>query len=167
MFVSSSTGSVQESLYNHFKEAIPIKPSAKFLQKIAVSIAFYFIYYYAPQSWIWGWVRQLRGPSPPPSLTVMNYGFFYITSILLKFVCIPLSVMSFLSGALPSLEEFWILLGTQHTRLSSATFIIFFATQMPATQINPAFLDVMFIQGNHLSIFLLSLTLLIWGMVLH
>ena len=66
MFVSSSTGSAQESLYNHFKEAIPIKPSAKFLQKIAVSIAFYFIYYYAPQSWIWGWVRQLRGPSPPP-----------------------------------------------------------------------------------------------------
>ena len=60
---------------------------------------------------------------PPPSLTVMNYGFFYITSILLKFVCVPLSVMSFLSGALPSLEEFWILLGTQHTRLSSATFI--------------------------------------------
>ena len=78
MFVSSSTGSVQESLYNHFKEAIPIKPPAKFLQKIAVSIAFYFIYYYAPQSWIWGWVRQLRGPfpPPPPSLTVMNYGFF-------------------------------------------------------------------------------------------
>ena len=42
MFVSSSTGSVQESLYNHFKEAIPIKPSAEFLQKIAVSIAFIF-----------------------------------------------------------------------------------------------------------------------------
>ena len=44
MFVSSSTGSVQESLYNHFKEAIPIKPSAEFLQKIVVSIAFYFQY---------------------------------------------------------------------------------------------------------------------------
>ena len=42
MFVSSSTGSVQESLYNHFKEAIPIKPLAEFLQKIVVSIAFYF-----------------------------------------------------------------------------------------------------------------------------
>ena len=42
MFVSSSTGSVQEGLYNHFKETIPIKPSAEFLQKIAVSIAFYF-----------------------------------------------------------------------------------------------------------------------------
>ena len=168
MFVSSSTGSAQESLYNHFKEAIPIKPSAKFLQKIAVSIAFYFIYYYAPQSWIWGWVRQLRSPSPPlPFPHCDELRLFYITSILLKFVCVPLSVMSFLSGALPSLEEFWILLGTQHTRLSSATFITFFATQMPATQINPAFLDVMFIQGNHLSIFLLSLTLLIWGMVLH
>ena len=167
MFVSSSTGSVQESLYNHFKEAIPIKPSAKFLQKIAVSIAFYFIYYYAPQSWIWGWVRQLRSPSPPPFPHCDELRLFYITSILLKFVCVPLSVMSFLSGALPSLEEFWILLGTQHTRLSSATFITFFATQMPATQINPTFLDVMFIQGNHLSIFLLSLTLLIWGMVLH
>ena len=106
-------------------------------------------------------------PPPPPSLTVMTYGFFFITSILLKFVCVPLSVTSFLSGALPSLEEFWILLGTQHTRLSSANFITFFATQMPATQINPAFLDVMFIRGNHLSIFLLSRTLLIWGMVLH
>ena len=164
MFVSSSTGSVQESLYNHFKEAIPIKPPAKFLQKIAVSITFYFIYYYAPQSRIWGWVRQLRGPSPPlPHCDELRP--FYITSILL--VCVPLSVTSFLSGALPSLKEFWILLGTQHTRLSSANFITFFTTQMPATQINPAFLDVMFIRGNHLSIFLLSRTLLIWGMVLH
>ena len=164
MFVSSSTGSVQESLYKHFKEAIPIKPSAKFLQKIAVSIAFYFIYYYAPQSWIWGWVRQLRA-LPPPLPHGDDLRLFYITSILL--VCVPLSVTSFLSGALPSLEEFWILLGTQHTRSSSANFITFFATQMPATQINPAFLDVMFIRGNHLSIFLLSRTLFIWGMVLH
>ena len=39
---SFSPGSVLESLYNHFKEAIPIKPLAEFLQKIAVSIAFYF-----------------------------------------------------------------------------------------------------------------------------
>ena len=123
MFVSSSTGSVQESLYNHFKEATPIKPPAKFSQKIAVSIAFYFIYYYAPQSWIWGWVRQLRGPSLPHC---DDLGLFYITRILLKFVCAPLSVTSFLSGALPSLEEFWILLGTQHTRSSSANFITFF-----------------------------------------
>ena len=160
MFVSSSTGSVQESLYNHFKEAIPIKPPAKFLQKIAVSIAFYFIYYYAPQSWIWGWVRQLRGPSLPHC---DDLRLFYITRILLKFVCAPLSVTSFLSGALPSLEEFWILLGNLHTRLSSANFITFFTTQMPATQINPAFLDVMFIRGNHLSIFLLSLACLFGG----
>ena len=104
-------------------------------------------------------------PFPPPLPHCDELRPFYITSILL--VCVPLSVTSFLSGALPSLKEFWILLGTQHTRLSSANFITFFTTQMPATQINPAFLDVMFIRGNHLSIFLLSRTLLIWGMVLH
>ena len=109
--------------------------------------------------------RPFRLPPPLPHCDELR--LFYITSILLKFVCVPLSLTSFLSGALPSLEEFWILLGTQHTRLSSATFITFFTTQMPATQINPAFLDVMFIRGNHLSIFLLSRTLLIWGMVLH
>ena len=89
MFVSSSTGSVQESLYNHFKEAIPIKPSAEFLQKIAVSITF---------------------------------------TLLIRTTQVDLG-----KGA----------------------------------PINPAFLDVMFIRTNQQSIFLLSLTLLIWGKVLH
>ena len=32
-----STASVQESLENHFKQSIPIKPSSEFLTKIAVS----------------------------------------------------------------------------------------------------------------------------------
>ena len=67
MFVSSSTGSVQESLYNHFKEAIPIIPSAEFLQKIAVSVAFYFQFINTHHRGGLG-----KGSPTPP----MSYGFF-------------------------------------------------------------------------------------------
>ena len=78
MFVSSSTGSVQESLYNHFKEAIPIKPSAEFLQKIAVSIAFTLLIRTTEVDL--GKGAPTRPPSlppfPPPPLTVMTNGFF-------------------------------------------------------------------------------------------
>ena len=79
MFVSSSTGSVQESLYNHFKEAIPIKPSAQFLQKIAVSIDFYFQYTELDL----GMGATTPTPSPPSPLShSVDLRLFYITSIL-------------------------------------------------------------------------------------
>ena len=85
----------------------------------------------------------------------------------MKFVCAPLSVTSFLSGAPPSLEEFWILIGTQHTQLSSPTFITFFATQMPCNPNKPRFSRCDVYSGKPLiDIFTLPY-LLIWGMVLH
>ena len=84
MFVSSSTGSVQESLYNHFKEAIPIKPSAEFLQKIAVSIAFTLLIRTTEVDLGKGAPTRppsLPSPSPPPP-HCDDQRLFYVTSIL-------------------------------------------------------------------------------------
>ena len=77
---SFSPGSVLESLNNHSKEVIPIKPLAEFLQKIVVSIAFYFQFINMNHRGESGeGVQRVCHPSPCDDLWL-----FFITNVLQK-----------------------------------------------------------------------------------
>ena len=158
MFVSSSTGSVQESLYHHFKEAIGLKSSPEFLREIVLSIAFYFHFINTnhrggsgkgcrPAAFLYHWCPAKKLFSSPCQLR---------PSLVVHFPPKKNPYPNSWSFPTPSILDWAVRL-----------LLNFIQLRCRAIQINPAFLDVTFIRGNHLSILLLFLSLLIWGRGVH